>query len=361
MGVAYSEVDIDDAAERARLSNLDVADVRKNVKALMIAGDLETAKAEAAKRLDVGPWPKIFFGGRGDGRPQRKQYLEDVKQGRVPMTYWADEDIEDPEVLGSVSWNHEESGHSQTGINELTAIVGRGHGFETVKPMSLMTKIIQIWCPLDGTVMDPFAGSGTTGHAVLRLNEAQEAERRFILIEQGRPENGDSYARTLTAERLRRAITGTWDNGKGEPLPGGYRFVALDREVDADALLAMEREEMVDTVIASYYDTSRQRGMSSLIAYDPTSYRYLVARNGEDEGFFLIWEGPDKNTDFNEDVYEECSEEARTAGLKPVFHVYARYNLFQTENVRFYQIPDRILVDFGLDVRNDSFGDEEDA
>lgn len=358
-GVAYSEVDIDDDAERARLSNLDVADVRKNVKALMIAGDVETAKAEAAQRLGAGPWPKIFFGVRGDGRPQRKQYLEDVKQGRVPMTYWADEDIEDPEVLGSVSWNHEESGHSQTGINELTAIVGRGHGFETVKPMSLMTKIIQIWCPPDGTVMDPFAGSGTTGHAVLRLNETQEAERRFILIEQGRPENGDSYARTLTAERLRRAITGTWDNGKGEVLPGGYRFVALDRKVDADALLAMEREEMVDTVIASYYDTSRQRGMSNLIAYDPTAYRYLVARNGEDEGFFLIWEGPDKNTDFNEDVYEACSEEARAAGLKPIFHVYARYNLFQTENVRFYQIPDRILIDFGLDMRNDPFGDEE--
>lgn len=108
-------------------------------------------------------------------------------------------------------------------------------------------------------------------------------------------------------------------------------------------------------------DTSRQRGMSSLIACDPTAYRYLVARNGEDEGFFLIWEGPDKNTDFNEDVYEACSEEARSAGLKPVFHVYARYNLFQTENVRFYQIPDRILVDFGLDMRNDSFGDEDDA
>jgi adenine-specific DNA-methyltransferase len=358
-GVAYSEVDIDDDDERARLSNLDVADVRKNVKALMIAGDVETAKTESTKRLDAGPWPKIFFGGRGDGRPQRKQYLEDVKQGRVPMTYWADEDIEDPEILGSVSWDHEESGHSQTGINELTAIVGRGHGFETVKPMSLMAKIIQIWCPLDGTVMDPFAGSGTTGHAVLRLNAAQEAERRFILIEQGRPENGDSYARTLTAERLRRAVTGTWDNGKGKPLPGGYRFVALDRKVDADALLAMEREEMVDTVIASYYDTSRQRGMSTLIAYDPSAYRYLVARNGEDEGFFLIWEGQDKNTDFNEDVYEACSEEARAAGLKPVFHVYARYNLFQTENVRFYQIPDRILIDFGLDMRNDPFSDED--
>ena len=91
------------------------------------------------------------------------------------MTYWADEDMDDPEVLGSVSWDHEQSGHSQTGVNELTAIVGAGHGFETVKPMKLMTKIIQIWCPPNGTVLDLFAGSGTTGHVVLKLNHDQGA------------------------------------------------------------------------------------------------------------------------------------------------------------------------------------------
>lgn len=88
--------------------------------------------------------------------------------------------------------------HSQSGVNELTAIVGPGHAFETVKPMKLMTKLIQIWCPPNGTVLDPFAGSGTTGHAVLKLNYDQGSDRRFILIEQGRPDNGGSYAKTLT-------------------------------------------------------------------------------------------------------------------------------------------------------------------
>jgi adenine-specific DNA-methyltransferase len=83
------------------------------------------------------------------------------------MTYWADEDYETPFYLGSQSWDHEESGHSQAGTNELNAIIGRGHNFETVKPLKLIQKIIQLWCPPNGIVMDPFAGSGTTGHAVL--------------------------------------------------------------------------------------------------------------------------------------------------------------------------------------------------
>jgi adenine-specific DNA-methyltransferase len=348
-GSDYIEVELDDGEGKALL-----------VQGASL-GELPADVADRARMiLETGPWPFVWFGRTGDGRPRVKTYLDQLKRGTVPVTYWADDDLL-PLELGSTSWGYQESGRSSDGVAELTAIVGAGHGFETVKPLRLFQKIIQLWCPSDGTVLDPFAGSGTTAHAVIALNDLQEADRRFILIEQGRPENGDSYARTLTAERLQRVISGSWSNGKGQELTGGYRFVALEKKVDADALLAMEREEMVDTVIASHYDTSRQRGMSNLIAYGPEAHRYLVARNGEDEGFFLIWEGTDRNTDFNEDVYEACSEEARAAGLKPVFHVYARYNLFQTENVRFYQIPDRILIDFGLDVRNDAFADEEDA
>jgi adenine-specific DNA-methyltransferase len=263
-----------------------------------------------------------------------------------------------PEVLESTSWEHKESGHSQTGINEIDAILGKGHGFETVKPLRLIEKIIQLWCPPDGMVLDPFAGSGTTGHAVLALNQRSGSARRFILIEQGRPERGDSYARTLTYERLKRVISGEWNSGKGQALRGGFRFVVLGKKVDAKALLQMERSEMVDTVIASHFDMNRKRG-SNLIYMGSVDYRYLVARNTDNEGFFLVWDGPSRNTDVTEEVYEACSEEARKAGLKRVYHVYARLYLYQTSNVIFYQIPDRILADFGLDIRNDRFEEDE--
>lgn len=330
--------------------------------ALMLKDGFSEKDALAAKeRLAEDYWPFIWFGRDGQGRPRTKTYLERIKKGKVPVTFWADDDMSVPEELGSVSWEFSESGRSSDGVSELTAIVGQGHNFTTVKPLKLMMKIVQLWCPPEGLVVDPFAGSGTTGHAVLAMNSATTTDRRFIMIEQGRPGAGDSYAKSLTSVRLARAISGEWDNGKGVALPGGFRFVHLDKKVDATALLAMEREEMVDTVIASYYDTTRKRGSSNLVPVDPDQYRFLVAHNGGGEGFFLIWEGPDRNTDITEEVYEECSDEARRAGLKPDYHIYARYNLFQTENVRFYQIPDRILIDFGLDLRSDSFGDDEDA
>ena len=328
----------------------------------MVKETLEAACETSEKRRKAGNWPRLVFGLDGRGRPQQKKYLEDIKQGRVPMTYWSDDDLDEPDVLGSVSWDHEESGHSQTGVNELTAIVGPGHGFETVKPMKLMTKLIQIWCPPTGIVLDPFAGSGTTGHAVLQLNNDQGADRRFVLIEQGRPDNGDSYAKTLTVDRLRRVVTGDWvKETKTKPLPlsGGFTFKTLEKKVDAKTLLLMERDEMIDTVIASHSSTGMRRiAVLIPIVDDGEPYSYLVAKNTRNEGIYLVWSGADSNTDLTEDVYEEITDEAETAGLADVYHVYSRRNLIVTDDVIWYQIPDRILSDFGLDVRTESFTEE---
>jgi adenine-specific DNA-methyltransferase len=142
----------------------------------------------------------------------------------VPVTYWA------AEPFHSTSWGFRESGRTNDGIAELTAIVGRGHGFTTVKPLKLFKKIIQLWCPPDGIVLDPFAGSGTTAHAVLELNADQNICRRFVLIEQGNIDTGDHYAETLTAERVRRVITGEWASGARAPLTDGFRFCKLKRD-----------------------------------------------------------------------------------------------------------------------------------
>lgn len=323
----------------------------------MVKGKLSAA-ATKAKAAMGGPWPRIFFGVDGLGRPQLKNYLEDVKQGKVPMTFWSDEVYDLPDELGATSWPHAESGHSQTGVSELDAVLGKGHGFETVKPLKLFTKIIQLWCPPNGLVLDPFGGSGTTGHAVWSLNADTGTNRRFVLIEQGRPERGDSFARTLAAERLRRVATGDWATGKHEPLPVGFTFLELKKRVDADALLRMERDEMAETVIYSYFDASR-RSRPGLVRVDD-DYRYLVARNEDEEGFFLVWDGPDKNTSLTREVYAQIADEAKRAGLKRSYHVYARQQLYVTANVRFYQIPDRILADFGLNPMSEPFSEVDE-
>lgn len=309
-------------------------------------------KAEAIRTGSV--WPQLYFLKEGEGSPRKKTYIQKVKQGVVPDTFWADDDYDDALVLGPVSWPASESGTSEVGARELGAIVGDDHGFETVKPLALFEKVIGLWCPPGGLVLDPFAGSGTSAHAVLRLNQRQGTQRRFILIEQGRPEKGDPYASSLTVDRLKRVIDGNWKSGKRAGTGGGFEFLRLDKRIDAQALLNMEREEMVDTVIASHVDDGARRGPNLVRIQDPAN-KYLVARNDDGEGFYLIWGGQGKNVDFTPAVYDECANEAEAAGLKPVYHVYARLYLYQTENVRFYQIPDQILADFGLDLSSEPF------
>ncbi|MDX6663020.1 MAG: adenine-specific DNA-methyltransferase, partial [Solirubrobacterales bacterium] len=280
--------DLDDIEQRATLIGVGTDEV-PDVKGIVLAEPVETAQTKAQDILDSGIWPRFFFLRRGQGKPRLKKYISELKAGIVPTTFWAAEDFETPDELGAVSWGHRESGHSQQGVEELTSVVGKGHEFKTVKPIKLFRRILEIWCPPDGLVMDPFAGSGTTGHAVLAMNQEQEHARRFILVEQGRPDRGDSYARSLTADRLTRVITGKWQSGKKQPVAGGYRFVALGKKVDAEALLSMEREDLAGTIIASHFDAGARRRDALIDIPASDAYKYLVGRNAESEGFFLIW------------------------------------------------------------------------
>lgn len=296
--------------------------------------------------------------GPGFGRPRIKRHLKSVAKGQFNWTYWADEDYEEPFIINSQSWDHKEAGHSQAGLKELDAIVGEGHNFQTVKPLRLFQKLIQIWCPPEGLVMDPFAGSGTTGHAVLSVNRLTNAHRRFVLIEQGRLEKDDRFARTLTADRLKRVINGDWVSGKQAPLGAGYCFSALTRKVDAKAVLAMEREEMIDLLLSSHWDKD-ERQRPALVKFVNDGFKHLIACDRNKCGYFLIWRGSDDEATLDVQAYDEIVKEAMRASLVPPFNVYARYEDYQSNDVRFFKIPDRVLVHLGINEARDPFNDEE--
>jgi adenine-specific DNA-methyltransferase len=317
------------------------------------------ASKNAQARLAENNWPALIFTDSGEGGPRLKKHLNKIKKGKVPLTYWADEDYDTPLEIESQSWDHEESGHSQTGINELDAVVGKGHDFKTVKPLRLIKKIIQLWCRPDGIVLDPFAGSGTTGHAVLELNQATESNRRFILIEQGNTEKGDHYARSLTAERVRRVVTGDWAIGKRDSVPGGFRFIELKREkIDAEAVNALAREEMIDLLLTSYWDKA-EKAKSYLRRLPAGQHRYLFAVNTKDEGFFLIWDSPDSPSILNREAFKGIVEEAKKAKLASRYHVYASIAPYTGTGIEFYKIPDKVLEHIGFNQRSDSFNNEE--
>ena len=322
---------------------------------------VKNARVEALKILRRGAWPALFFGLEGETGPQLKNYLKDVKRGKVAMTYWADEDYEVPLNIDSQSWDHPESGHSQTGVTELDAIVGKNHNFRTVKPLRLFRKIIQMWCKNDGIILDPFAGSGTTAHAVLDLNKESGSSRRFILIEQGNDDAGDHYAKTLTADRIRRVIKGDWKTGKHEPLGNGFQFIELKRQqVDATAVNALQREEMVDLLLTSHWDKS-ERAKTSLIRLVPGENRYLFAVNPRNEGFFLVWNGADKPSILDKEVFKSIVAEAKKNALGDRYHVYASLAPYSGRTVEFYKIPDRVLEHIGFNTRADAYNNEDEA
>lgn len=351
-GVDYEDLDIGDGRGKTlAIKGWGAANKRQKEKLLKLSKEI------AAKRLARGNWPYLYWGIDGQQKPVRKVYKSLVRQGSVPTTFWLDDD-EAPPRIDAVSWLRTMSGRSRDGVEELDAVVGKGHSFETVKPLSLIKKIIQIWSRRDGIVLDPFAGSGTTGHAVLELNGEQDAKRRFILIEQGNDEKGDHYAKTLTADRLKRVITGNWKSGKREPAGGGFRYFTLKREkVDASAVNALAREEMMDLLLASYWDRN-DKAKSYLRRLPAGEHKHLFAVNNRNEGFYLVWTAPEAPSTLTRTVYKEIVKEAEANGLVGRYHIYAALAPYTGTDIEFYQIPDKVLEHIGFNARADAYNNE---
>jgi adenine-specific DNA-methyltransferase len=125
---------------------------------------------------------------------------------------------EEKRTVGWSSWL-DKVGYNSDGTSALKAIFGE-KPFDTPKPVSLVEWIISLYDSNDSdvVVIDSFAGSGTTAHAVLKLNKQDDGNRRFIAVEM------EDYAETITAERVRRVIDGY---GDVEGTSGGFSFCEL--------------------------------------------------------------------------------------------------------------------------------------
>lgn len=139
---------------------------------------------EEAKWLQIVESGLAYFGKDGDGAPAYKKYLKEAETV-VPTTWWP----------------HHNSGHTDEASKEISAF-RLDVDFQTPKPLRLLSRIVQVATQSDSLILDSFAGSGTTAHAVLAANARDGGNRRFILVE------GEDYADRLTAERVRRVING---------------------------------------------------------------------------------------------------------------------------------------------------------
>lgn len=122
--------------------------------------------------------------GRNGWKPYFRIYA-DTSGGRPPETIWYHLDV----------------GSSRTAKAQIKAVFGRP-AFDTPKPLGIPARVLEIATEKDSIILDSFAGSGTTAHAVLDANSRDGGNRQFILVEM------EDYADSLTAERVRRIING---------------------------------------------------------------------------------------------------------------------------------------------------------
>ena len=124
-------------------------------------------------------------------------------------------------------------GYNADATRELKEIFGH-KVFETPKPLSLSQWLISLHCDDEANILDSFAGSGTTAHAVLALNKEDGGNRRFILVE------CENYANAITAERIRRVIKGVpsaKDENLRQGLGGTFSYFELGKPIELESIL----------------------------------------------------------------------------------------------------------------------------
>lgn len=277
---------------------------------------------------------RVWFGKSGNNVPAIKRFLSEVKQGVACQTIW----------------KYKEVGHSQEGKKEINNIFPESTVFDTPKTTRLIQRIIQIATDKDSIILDSFAGSGTTGHAVLKQNAEDGGNRKFILVEMDK-----DIAENVTSERIKRVGNG-YTNAKDkeiEGIGGSFQYCRLSEEplFKADGPIRSDVTFYQLAEFVWFMETGTGLNASNLNLQKNNSTPYLGQY--KDRAIFLLYNDILKDkSDAGGNVLNgrtlELLEEAlpNFEGQKIVYGARTRFDKTKLArlNITFHQLPYELAV-----------------
>ena len=204
-----------------------------------------------------------------------------------------------------------ECGSLRTAKNELNRLRFQREDFETPKPTTLVSHLLRIATGPNDIVLDSFAGSGTTAHAVLQLNKEDDGNRKFILVE------CEDYADNITAERVRRVINGVpnaRDATLREGLGGSFTYCTLGNPIELEGMLNGSTLPLYEDMAAYLLHTATgiSAGKEDLILDNKEGMFYT--RNGTN--YYLLYKPSIEYLRSNDTVLNEEKAERISANIK---------------------------------------------
>ena len=236
------------------------------------AGSSWRRPREVMERLRVDG--RIWWGATGDADfPMEKKFLSEAKPGVVNQTWWP----------------YKFAGSTRNAGAELKQLFEGVKVFDTPKPTTLLSRILALSTSADSIVLDSFAGSGTTAQAVLALNKQDGGNRKFILVE------CEDYADSITAERVRRVISGVpdaKDKQLRDGLGGSFTYCTLGEPVTSWSMLTGETLPSFSALAAWLMHTATGRAVQSS-AMEPLDDNGLIHRDEKRRRNYYLHYRPD--------------------------------------------------------------------
>jgi adenine-specific DNA-methyltransferase len=182
------------------------------------------------------------------GRPSRKDFWNEIPESErtAPLSSWiagVNEELSEDEEEELETLRSERGGVATEEVKEVFG----SKAFPYPKPLSLMRALLAQATKPGDTVLDFFAGSGTTAHALLQLNAEDNGNRHFILCsstEATAKERDKNICRDICAERVRRVISGLNGRPAVSPSQGGsFAYLELVKIPSADAPYELTAEQ----------------------------------------------------------------------------------------------------------------------